>query len=96
MNNQESNNSLHRTVDWKQGLSIAIGVPLLILPSIGYFASYVWSFSIIIWLVSVIQGFFQNIAYGELATMFPDASGLPGYAQKVFQSDNQKNGISNW
>jgi len=96
MSNQGSNNSLHRTVDWKQGLSIAIGVPLLILPSIGYFASYVWSFSIIIWLLSVIQGFFQNIAYGELATMFPDASGLPGYAQKVFQSDNQENGFSSF
>ena len=28
---------LERTIDWKQGLAISIGVPLLILPSIGYF-----------------------------------------------------------
>lgn len=28
----------------------------------------------------------QNFAYGELATMFPKASGLPGYAQSVFRS----------
>ncbi|NPE31473.1 amino acid permease, partial [Methanococcoides sp. SA1] len=35
---------LERSIDWKQGLAIAIGVPLLILPSIGYFASYLWSF----------------------------------------------------
>jgi hypothetical protein len=32
--------NLERSIDWKQGLAIALGVPLLILPSIGYFASY--------------------------------------------------------
>ncbi|AKB18545.1 MULTISPECIES: APC family permease [unclassified Methanosarcina] len=75
---------LQRTIDWKQGLAIALGVPVLILPSIGYFASYVWAFAIVIWIFSVFQGFMQNFAYGELATMFPKASGLPGYAQSVF------------
>ena len=75
---------LQRTIDWKQGLAIALGVPVLILPSIGYFASYVWAFAIVIWVLSVFQGFMQNFAYGELATMFPKASGLPGYAQSVF------------
>ena len=79
---------LERTIDWKQGLAIAIGVPLLILPSIGYFAGYLWSFAIIVWGLSVLQGFMQNIAYGELATVFPDASGLPGISQKVFKSGN--------
>jgi amino acid transporter len=69
---------LERTIDWKQGLAIAIGVPLLILPSIGYFANYLWSFAIIVWGLSVFQGFMQNLAYGELATTFPNASGLPG------------------
>ncbi|MDY9926086.1 APC family permease [Methanosarcina sp.] len=77
---------LQRTIDWKQGLAIALGVPVLILPSIGYFASYVWAFAIIIWALSVFQGFMQNFAYGELATMFPKASGLPGYAQSVFRA----------
>jgi amino acid transporter len=82
----ENNESggLQRTIDWKQGLAIALGVPVLILPSIGYFANYVWAFAIIIWALSVFQGFMQNFAYGELATMFPKASGLPGYAQSVF------------
>ena len=74
-----------RTIDWRQGLSIAIGVPLLILPSIGYFTKYVWAFSIFIWLFSIFQGFMQNLAYGEMASMFPDASGLPGFAQEVFK-----------
>lgn len=78
--------SLNRTINWKQGLAIAIGVPLLILPSISTLAIYIGSLSIVLWCVSVIQGFFQNIAYGELATTFPKASGLPGFAQSVFGS----------
>lgn len=80
---------LQRTIDWKQGLAIALGVPVLILPSIGYFASYVWAFAIIVWALSVFQGFMQNFAYGELATMFPKASGLPGYAQSVFKTKDK-------
>ena len=67
---------LQRTIDWRQGLAIALGVPVLILPSIGYFANYVWAFAIIIWALSVFQGFMQNFAYGELAAMFPKASGF--------------------
>lgn len=80
--------NLERSLDWKQGLAIAIGVPLLILPSIGYFSSWVWSFSIVVWALSVCQGFAQNLAYGELATTFPKASGLPGFAQNVFKGKN--------
>lgn len=89
----EKNNTsakLQRGIDWKQGLAIAIGVPLLILPSIGYFTNYVWGFSIIVWMLSVFQGFMQNLAYGEMATMFPNASGLPGFAQSIFKNNNSK------
>lgn len=81
---------LERSIDWKQGLAIAVGVPLLILPSIGYFAGYLWSFAIIVWGLSVFQGFMQNLAYGELATTFPKASGLPGFAQNVFKTPDHK------
>ena len=77
--------TLERAIDWKQGLAIALGVPLLILPSIGYLANYLGSFAILVWALSVLQGFVQNLAYGELATAIPDASGLPGIAQKVFK-----------
>lgn len=31
---------LARSIDWKQGLAIALGVPLLILPSLGYLPMY--------------------------------------------------------
>ncbi|MDI3486965.1 MAG: hypothetical protein PWQ50_2185 [Methanolobus sp.] len=79
---------LERSIDWKQGLAIAVGVPLLILPSIGYFAGWLWSAAIIVWGLSVFQGFMQNLAYGELATTFPKASGLPGFAQNVFKTRN--------
>lgn len=82
---------LRRSIDWKQGLAIALGVPLLILPSIGYLTNYVWAFSIIVWGLTVILGFFQNISFGELATVLPRASGLPGYTQIVFGSNTGDN-----
>jgi amino acid transporter len=80
--------SLERSIDWKQGLAIALGVPLLILPSLGYFPMWVAAAAIIVWGLSVVQGFFQNLAYAEMATTFPRASGLPGFAQHVFTADN--------
>ena len=81
---------LERSIDWKQGLAIALGVPLLILPSIGYFTGYVWAFSIAVWGLTIFLGFFQNLAFGELATVFPKASGLPGYTQTIFGSNSDK------
>jgi len=78
------NTTLQRSIDWKQGLAIALGVPLLILPSIGTFAYYLWAFAIVAWGLSVLQGFLQNLAYGEMAATFANSSGLPGFAQTVF------------
>ena len=94
-------NNLQRNIDWKQGLSIALGVPLLIMPSIVYFTSYMYAFSIIVWTMSVGQGFFQNLAYAEMAVDFPDASGLPGYSQKILKNSGNKysdfiGGFSAW
>ncbi|WP_440590375.1 APC family permease [Mycolicibacterium mageritense] len=79
---------LKRSIDWKQGLAIALGVPLLILPSLGYLPTYVSAAAIVIWGLSVVQGFFQNTAYAELATTFPETSGLPGFVQHVFRTGN--------
>jgi amino acid transporter len=81
---------LKRSIDWKQGLAIALGVPLLILPSLGYLPSYVSAAAILIWGLSILQTFFQNTAYAELATTFPEASGLPGFVQQVFRTENYK------
>jgi len=77
---------LKRSIDWKQGFFIAIGIPIAILPTLGYTVSFLWAASIILWGMSVIQGFLQNMAFGELATAFPNASGIPGFAQEIFKT----------
>ena len=96
----DNNTSLKRSIDWKQGLAIALGVPLLILPSIGTFAVYLWAFAIVAWGLSVLQGFLQNLAYGEMAATFTESSGLPGFAQTVFGAGTAKGkfigGFSAW
>jgi amino acid transporter len=86
----DGNDHLERSIDWKQGLAIALGVPLLILPSLGYLPMYVSAAAILIWGMSVLQGFMQSTAYAEMATTFPKASGLPGFAQHVFRTENYK------
>ncbi len=84
----EDSTALARTVSWKQGMFIALGVPLLILPSIYDVSTIVWGLCIVVWTVSVLQGFVQNLAYGEMVTLFPNATGLPGCAQAVFTKPN--------
>ena len=63
---------------------IALGVPILILPSLVDLADTLWAFGIVMWTICVLQGFLQNTAYGEMVTTFPRAAGLPGCAQVVF------------
>ncbi|MFQ4150614.1 APC family permease [Arthrobacter sp. LAPM80] len=75
---------LKRSINWKQGMAIALGVPLLILPSLGYLPLYVSAAAILIWGLSVLQGFMQNTAYAEMATTFPKVSGVPGFAQHIY------------
>ncbi|MDI3196256.1 APC family permease [Pseudarthrobacter sp. AL07] len=89
-NRSDGTDHLERSIDWKQGLAIALGVPLLILPSLGYLPMYVSAAAILIWGLSVLQGFMQSTAYAEMATTFPKASGLPGFAQHVFRTENYK------
>ncbi len=81
---------LKRSIDWKQGMAIALGVPLLILPSLGYLPMYLSASAILVWGLSVLQGFLQNTAYAEMATTFPKASGLPGFAQHIFRTGNHR------
>lgn len=66
---------------------IALGVPLLIVPSLYDVEQLVWGLCIVVWTVSVLQGFVQNLAYGEMVTLFPNATGLPGCAQAVFTKE---------
>jgi amino acid transporter len=87
----EETGMLARSINWKQGLFIALGVPILILPSLYDVADTLWAFSIVMWTICVLQGFLQNTAYGEMVTVFPRAAGLPGCAQIVFTPEKQTN-----
>ncbi|ALV41961.1 amino acid permease [Pseudarthrobacter sulfonivorans] len=89
-NRLDEGDDLKRSINWKQGAAIALGVPMLILPSLGYLPMYVSAAAILIWGISVLQGFLQNAAYAEMATTFPKASGLPGFAQHLFRTENYK------
>ena len=89
MTNSQSDSGLVKSIDWKQGVIIAMGVPILILPGIYDIAGTAWGLSIMIWTVSVLQGFCQNFAIGEMAAAL-EAPGIGGCAQKVFTSPNPK------
>jgi len=78
---------LVKSIDWKQGVIIAMGVPILILPGIYDIAGTAWGLSIFIWTISVIQGFAQNLAIGELAAAL-ETPGIGGCAQKIFTKPN--------
>jgi amino acid transporter len=90
MADEKDNCGLRRCINWKQGFLIAIGIPLAIIPSIGLTTGILWGASILLWGMSVLQGFLQNMAFGELATTFPNASGIPGFAQEIFKSKDGK------
>lgn len=85
LSGEQVTNGLQRTISWKEGLFIAAGVPVLVLPSLGYFGTTLWSFSIVVWILSVIQGFMQCTAYGELATRYTNQSGLAGFVFEAFK-----------
>ncbi|MCL2148747.1 MAG: APC family permease [Methanomassiliicoccaceae archaeon] len=74
---------LVRSITWKQGTLIVMGIPVLILPSLYDVSGILWAFSIVAWTASVAQGFVQNIAFGELVTTFPDTEGIPGATSRA-------------
>ncbi len=77
-----------RTLTWKQGVLIVLGIPILILPSVYDVSGILWAFSIVLWTVSVIQGFLQNTAFGEMVTLYPDVSGIPDVVDRIITPEN--------
>ena len=77
-----------RTLTWKQGLIVAMGVPILIMPSIADMSIPLWGMSIAIWVISVISGFFINLPIGELCATF-GVAGMGGSIQYVFEDDEK-------
>jgi len=79
---------LVRSITWKQGTLIVLGIPVLILPSLFDVSGILWAFSIVAWTMSVVQGFIQNIAFGELVMTFPEADGIPTATSRVLTPPN--------
>ncbi|MCQ2078873.1 MAG: APC family permease [archaeon] len=75
-------------INWKQGLLIAMGVPILIVPSLADLSLTLWAMSIAIWVISVVSGFFLNLTLGEMCATFGTA-GMGGSIQYVFQNDEK-------
>ena len=81
-------NELVRSIDWKQGLIIAMGIPILIVPSLCDLSVTLWSMSIIIWVLSVLSGFLLNIPLGEMCATF-GVAGIGGSIQYVYKDDEK-------
>lgn len=96
MSNTEGNGTLVKSIDWKQGAIIAMGVPILILPSIFDLSETAWAFTILIWSLSVVQGFLQNFAIGEMSAAL-EAPGIGACAQIIMDDPTKKRkGRVNW
>ena len=81
-------NELVRSIDWKQGLIIAMGIPILIVPSLYDLSVTLWSMCIIIWVLSVLSGFLLNIPLGEMCATF-GVAGIGGSIQYVYMDDEK-------
>jgi len=91
-----SSGELVRSIDWKQGLIIAMGIPILIVPSICDLSVTLWGMSIAVWTLSVLSGFLVNIPLGELCATF-GVAGIGGSIQHYFKNDEKYEGKRvNW
>jgi amino acid transporter len=66
---------LARTLNWFDGFSIALGVPALLLFSVGSIVVLTGTLSPLIWIVSVSIGLLQAFIFAEMASLFPRKSG---------------------
>ncbi len=72
---QESEGVLRRDIDWKGAFFVAIGVPALVLFSMGGISATVGAPAWLVWTISVTFGFIQAFTYAEIAGLFPNKSG---------------------
>jgi len=66
---------LRRAIDWKHAFFVAAGVPALVLFSMGGISATVGSPAWLVWIISVMFGFFQSFIYAEIAGLHPSKSG---------------------
>jgi amino acid transporter len=66
---------LSRSLSWFDGFSIALGVPALLLFSVGSVAVLTGTLSPFIWIISVTVGLVQAFVFAQMAGTFPRKSG---------------------
>jgi amino acid transporter len=66
---------LSRSLSWFDGFSIALGVPALLLFSVGSVAVLTGTLSPFIWIISVTVGLVQAFIFAQMAGTFPRKSG---------------------
>lgn len=66
---------LARTLTWWDGFNIGLGVPVLLIFSVGSVVVLTGTLSPLIWVISVCIGFLQAFVWAEMAGMFPHKSG---------------------
>ena len=86
--NVASVDEARKGIDWKQGLIIAMGIPILIVPSLCDLSMDLWAMSIAVWVLSVLSGFLVNLPLGEMCAAF-DVPGVGGAIQYVFADDEK-------
>lgn len=72
---QSEAGGLHRAIDWKGAFWIASGVPALVLISIGGMGATAGKLAFLVWIISVVMGYFQAYSYAEIAGLFSNKSG---------------------
>ncbi len=81
---------LARSLSWFDGFSIALGVPALLLFSVGSIVVMTGTLSPLIWIVSVTIGFIQAFVFAQMAGTFPRKSGGHSlYAAEVWKRRNR-------
>ncbi len=66
---------LSRSLSWFDGFSIALGVPALLLFSVGSIAVLTGTLSPFVWILSVTVGLVQAFVFAQMAGTFPRKSG---------------------
>lgn len=66
---------LSRSLSWFDGFSIALGVPALLLFSVGSIAVLTGTLSPLVWILSVTVGLVQAFVFAQMAGSFPRKSG---------------------
>lgn len=66
---------LKREIGWKDGFWMSCGVPLGVFTTIGGVAAIAGKVSWLVFIASVLIGFFQALTYAEISGLYPNKSG---------------------